>query len=80
VVIVSHDRYFISQTANKIVEIRDGELRLYRGDYHYYLEKTAEEREKMKLAAIEAEQAAKAAEKRAKQKAKEKEKKAQKSA
>merc|ERR1712023_586953 len=24
VVIVSHDRYFISQTANKIVEIRDG--------------------------------------------------------
>lgn len=80
VVIVSHDRYFISQTANKIVEIRDGELRLYRGDYHYYLEKTAEEREKAKLAAIEAEQAAKAAEKRAKQKAKEKEKKAQKSA
>ncbi|GAP95583.1 ABC-F family ATP-binding cassette domain-containing protein [Leptolyngbya sp. NIES-2104] len=80
VVIVSHDRYFISQTANKIVEIRDGELRLYRGDYHYYLDKTAEEREKAKLAAIEAEKAEKVAEKRAKQKTKEKEKKAQKSA
>lgn len=80
VVIVSHDRYFISQTANKIVEIRDGELRLYRGDYHYYLEKTAEEKEKAKLAAIEAEKAEKVAEKRAKQKTKEKEKKAQKSA
>lgn len=80
VVIVSHDRYFISQTANKIVEIRDGELRLYRGDYHYYLDKVAEEKEKVRLSAIEAEQAAKSAEKRAKQKAKEKQKKAQKSA
>ncbi len=77
VVIVSHDRYFISQTANKIVEIRDGELRLYRGDYHYYLDKTAEEKEKIKLAAIEAEKEAKVAEKRAKQKEKEKAKKAQ---
>jgi ATP-binding cassette, subfamily F, member 3 len=80
VIIVSHDRYFISQTANKIVEIRDGEFRLYRGDYHYYLDKIAEEQEKAKLAAIEAEKAAKAAEKRTKQKEKEKAKKAQKSA
>lgn len=80
VVIVSHDRYFISRTANKIVEIRDGELRLYRGDYHYYLDKIAEEKEKARLATIEAEKAEKTAEKRAKQKAKEKEKKAQKSA
>ncbi len=31
-IIVSHDRYFISQVATKIVEIRDGELRLYPGD------------------------------------------------
>ncbi|MCU0550903.1 MAG: ATP-binding cassette domain-containing protein [Leptolyngbya sp. Prado105] len=80
VVIVSHDRYFISRTANKIVEIRDGELRLYRGDYHYYLDKIAEEKEKAKLAAIEAEKAEKAAEKRTKQKEKEKAKKAQRSA
>ncbi len=75
VLIVSHDRYFISQVANKIVEIRDGELRLYRGDYHYYLDKIAEEKEKEQLAAIEAEKAAKAAAKRAKQKEKEKAKK-----
>jgi ATP-binding cassette, subfamily F, member 3 len=80
VVIVSHDRYFISRTANKIVEIRDGELRLYRGDYHYYLDKIAEEKEKEKLAAIEAEKASKTAEKRTKQKEKEKAKKAQRSA
>jgi ATP-binding cassette, subfamily F, member 3 len=74
-IVVSHDRYFISQVANKIVEVRDGELHLYRGDYHYYLEKTAEEREKAKLAQIEAEKAEKAAEKREKQKQKEKAKK-----
>lgn len=72
VMIVSHDRYFISRTATKIVEIRDGELRLYRGDFHYYLEKVAEEEEKVKLAAIEAEKAAKATAKRQKQKEKEK--------
>ena len=41
--VVSHDRYFVSQVANKIVEIRDGELVVYRGDYAYYREKKAEE-------------------------------------
>ena len=45
VLVVSHDRYFISRVANKIVEIRDGELVLYRGDYAYYLEKKREEAE-----------------------------------
>jgi len=74
-IVVSHDRYFISQVATKIVEVRDGELRLYRGDYHYYLEKVAEERERAKLEAIAAEKAAKAAAKRDKQKQKMKAKK-----
>ena len=69
VIIVSHDRYFISQVANKIVEIRDGEFRTYLGDYHYYLDKIAEEKEQAKLAKIEAEKAAKKAEKEAKKKA-----------
>jgi ATP-binding cassette subfamily F protein 3 len=69
-IIVSHDRYFISQVANKIVEIRDGEFRVYLGDYHYYLDKIAEEKEQAKLAAIEAEKAAKKAEKAAKEAAK----------
>ena len=41
--LVSHDRYFISRVANRIVELRDGELVLYRGDYAYYLEKKQEE-------------------------------------
>ena len=43
--IVSHDRYFIGQVANRIVELRDGELVLYRGDYAYYQEKKREEAE-----------------------------------
>jgi ATP-binding cassette subfamily F protein 3 len=41
--LVSHDRYFIGKVANKIVEIRDGELVLYRGDYTYYLQRKEEE-------------------------------------
>jgi ATP-binding cassette subfamily F protein 3 len=72
VVIVSHDRYFIGQTATKIVDIRDGELRVYQGDYAYYQEKIAQEQQQAQLAAQEAEKAAKAAAKRAKQKEKEK--------
>jgi ATP-binding cassette, subfamily F, member 3 len=70
VIIVSHDRYFISQVANKIVELRDGELIVYNGDYHYYLEKIEREKQKEKQR-IEAEKkAAKQAEKKQKQKAK----------
>ncbi|MEM6425154.1 MAG: ABC-F family ATP-binding cassette domain-containing protein [Cyanobacteria bacterium P01_D01_bin.128] len=76
--IVSHDRYFISQVATKIVEIRDGELHLYRGDYHYYSDKVAEAEEKARLLAIEAEKAAKVAAKRQKQKEKAAAKKASK--
>jgi len=56
--LVSHDRYFISRVANRIVELRDGELVLYRGDYNYYLQKKDEEaalaREQQAAAAKEA--------------------------
>ncbi len=69
-ILVSHDRYFISQVANKIVEIRDGELRVYPGNYAYYQEKIAEEEEEAKLAKIAAEKTAKEDLKRAKQKTK----------
>ncbi|MFY8148372.1 MAG: ABC-F family ATP-binding cassette domain-containing protein [Prochlorococcaceae cyanobacterium] len=51
--LVSHDRYFISRVANRIVELRDGELVLYRGDYAYYLEKKQEETEAARQAAEE---------------------------
>ena len=71
-ILVSHDRYFLSQVANKIVDIHEGQLRLFRGDYHYYLDKVAAEKEQEKLEAIEAEKAAKAEAKRNKQKEKSK--------
>jgi ATP-binding cassette subfamily F protein 3 len=69
VIIVSHDRYFISQVANKIVEISDGEFRTYLGDYHYYLDKIAEEKEQARQEAIAAEKAAKKSAKAAKKSA-----------
>ena len=71
-ILVSHDRYFLSQVANKIVDIHEGQLRLFRGDYHYYLDKVAAEKEQEKLEEIEAEKAAKAEAKRNKQKEKSK--------
>ncbi|BAZ13952.1 ABC transporter ATP-binding protein [Calothrix sp. NIES-4071] len=72
VIVVSHDRYFVSQIANKIVEIRDGEFRVYLGDYHYYLTKLEEEKEAARLAEAEKEKAAKKAAKTAKATAKKK--------
>jgi ATP-binding cassette, subfamily F, member 3 len=79
-IVVSHDRYFISQVANKIVEIRDAELRLYRGDYQYYLDKIQEEKDLARLTAVEAEKTQKAEAKRTKQKEKEKSRKTAKQA
>ncbi len=38
--IISHDRYFISKVANRIVEIKDSKLFSYDGDYEYFLKKT----------------------------------------
>jgi ATP-binding cassette subfamily F protein 3 len=57
--LVSHDRYFIARVANRIVELRDGELILYRGDYNYYLEKKAEEKQAAESALAAAQQEAK---------------------
>ncbi|MGK7947421.1 MAG: ABC-F family ATP-binding cassette domain-containing protein [Xenococcaceae cyanobacterium] len=75
VIIVSHDRYFISQVANKIVEIKEGELIVYPGDYHYYLDKIEEAKEKERQLKEAEAKAAKQAAKRAKQAEKKKQKK-----
>ncbi len=45
-IVISHDRYFISRVANKIVEIRDGQLFIYHGNYDYYKDKKKLEQEK----------------------------------
>ena len=72
VIVVSHDRYFISQVATKIVEIQDGQLVLYHGNYNYYLEVKAKQKEDAMAAKEAQDKATQAAEKRAKQLAKEK--------
>ncbi|HWQ13377.1 MAG TPA: ABC-F family ATP-binding cassette domain-containing protein [Roseiflexaceae bacterium] len=36
VVVVSHDRYFLDRVADRIFEVRDGELRVYEGGYSSY--------------------------------------------
>ncbi len=75
--VVSHDRYFIGQIANKIVELRDGELVLYRGDYAYYLEKKREEAEATNQDEARRDQERKREANRLKQQAKEEARKAQ---
>jgi ATP-binding cassette subfamily F protein 3 len=66
--IVSHDRYFLAQVANKIVELKDGKLILYRGDYAYYQQKKEEEKELLLISEAEAEKEAKRVANRQKQK------------
>ncbi|KAG0476525.1 hypothetical protein HPP92_013366 [Vanilla planifolia] len=46
VITVSHDRYFIKQIVNRVVEVKDTKLQDYGGDYNYYLEKNLEARDK----------------------------------
>ncbi|MFM7393962.1 MAG: ATP-binding cassette domain-containing protein, partial [Cyanobium sp.] len=69
--LVSHDRYFIARVANRIVELRDGELVLYRGDYAYYQEKKREEAELARTADARMQAEQRRLENRAKQQAKE---------
>jgi ATPase subunit of ABC transporter with duplicated ATPase domains len=46
VITVSHDRYFIKQIVNRVLEVKDGKIVDYFGDYNYYLEKNLDAREK----------------------------------
>lgn len=52
VLVVSHDRYFINEVADRIWEIENAELKDYKGNYDFYLE------EKARTAAVKAEAAA----------------------
>jgi ATP-binding cassette subfamily F protein 3 len=40
VILVSHDRHFLRALVTRVFEIDHGELRIYEGNYQYYLEKT----------------------------------------
>ncbi|MDD3364083.1 MAG: ABC-F family ATP-binding cassette domain-containing protein [Syntrophomonas sp.] len=50
VLVVSHDRYFIDQVADRILAIEDGQTEYYWGNYSYYQEK---KQEKAKILQIE---------------------------
>ena len=40
IMIVSHDRYFLRHLADRVFEVDRGSLKVWEGDYSYYLEKT----------------------------------------
>ena len=40
VVIISHDRYFLDRTVNKIIEMENGSADVYHGNYSYYLKES----------------------------------------
>jgi ABC transport system ATP-binding/permease protein len=48
-IMVTHDRYFLDNVANEIVEIDRGQLFRYKGNYAYFLEKKAEREELLKI-------------------------------
>ena len=47
IMVVSHDRYFISKVATSIVAIEGKKLTKYQGDYKFYMEKSKEMRKKI---------------------------------
>ncbi|KAJ4952102.1 hypothetical protein NE237_028934 [Protea cynaroides] len=46
IITVSHDRYFIKQIVNRVVEVKGNNLQDYAGDYNYYLEKNLDARQR----------------------------------
>lgn len=47
--LVSHDREFLDSLCNAIVEIEDGKLKLYKGNYSKYIELKKEERKRNEI-------------------------------
>lgn len=47
IMVVSHDRYFISKVATSIVAIEDRKLVKYQGDYKFYMDKSKHIKEKI---------------------------------
>ncbi len=49
VVTISHDRYFLDRTVNRVIEIADGKAEFYSGNYSFYaIEKERRYQERMK--------------------------------
>jgi ATP-binding cassette subfamily F protein 3 len=41
VLLVSHDRYFLRELVNRVFEVDKGSIRIYEGDYQYYIQEKA---------------------------------------
>lgn len=52
--VITHDRYFLDNVCRKIIEIDQGTLFTYYGNYEYYLEKRAERQHNSKVVADKA--------------------------
>jgi ATP-binding cassette subfamily F protein 3 len=39
VIVVSHDRYLLDRLVDRVIEVRDGNMRSFEGGYSYYLER-----------------------------------------
>lgn len=48
-IMVTHDRYFLDNVANYIIELDRGKLYTYKGNYAYFLEKKSEREEMLKV-------------------------------
>lgn len=48
-IFVSHDRYLVKSVATKIFEIEHEKIKVYKGDYKYYLESKEEEQKKERI-------------------------------
>ena len=58
VLVVSHDRYFVNEVADRIWEIEDLEVKDYKGNYDFYLEEKQKKAQALAEAQAEAEKAA----------------------
>jgi ATP-binding cassette, subfamily F, member 3 len=47
IIVVSHDRFFISRVATTIVAVEDRKLTKYQGDYKFYMDRTSTIKEKV---------------------------------
>lgn len=54
ILFISHDRYFMDQLSQKVLELRDGALRVYLGNYSEYLRKAEQDQTPVREAAAPA--------------------------
>ncbi len=52
IIIVSHNRFFLDQFANKVLEIKNGKSTLYEGNLSYYLEKVEQEKKRIEASKV----------------------------